>query len=324
MKKIVLIIGSMIALISGLIIIKQAKKPVSTKAYTIGILQTASHPALDAARDGFITVLKEKLGDDVDFVENNAQGSIANAHTIAQQFHADKQFSGFFAIATPAAQAMSAVEKEKPIFIAAVTDPNALGLIHPTTNVCGTKDMIDVKAEVEMLQQLLPDAKTVGLLYASGETNSIALVKQMRQELQALGLTPIDFAVSSEADMPAVVELACRKTDVILAPTDNMVASSISLIASIANKHKKPLIVSDNMLVKFGALAARGVDYKESGKQAARIAYQVLVEGKQPHELPIEQAKSECIFINRQTLQNLGLTIPAAIENHVTIVDSSY
>jgi putative tryptophan/tyrosine transport system substrate-binding protein len=320
MKKIILIIIAILAFVASFIAIKFFKRSSTTATHTIGILQTASHPALDASRDGFIEELTSKLGNSVAFVIHNAQGSIAQAHAIAQQFHSNKRYNGFFAIATPAAQAMSALEKERPIFIAAVTDPHALGLIHPTTNVCGVKDMIDVKAEVEMLVQLIPNARQVGLIYTSGETNSITLVKQMRQELEARGLTAVDFAISNESDMQAAVELACRKVDVILTPTDNTVASTISLITAITLKNKKPLIVSDNMLVTFGALASRGVDYKASGKRAAQIAYEVIVNGKKPYELPIEQAKSEQIFINKTTLETLGLTIPAPLEKFVVFV----
>lgn len=317
MKNKILIIIIGVALGVSFIIFKRMKKPTNTAAYTVGILQTASHPALDAARDGFVEELKNKMGDTVAFVVQNAQGSVAQAHAIAQQFHANKEMRGFFAIATPAAQAMSAVEKEKPIIISAVTDPFALGLIHPNTNVCGVKDMIDVKAEVEMLVQLVPHVQSVGLLYTAGEANSVALVKQMHTELAARGLQVTDFAIGSEADLHVMVELACRKVDVILAPTDHTVASAITTIAAIALKYKKPFIVSDNMLVKFGALAARGVDYKADGKRAAHIAYDVLVKGKKQYELPIEQVTSEQVFINQATLTTLGLTIPDELKKHV-------
>ncbi len=320
MKKMILIIVIIITVVTSFIIIKRTKKTGSPTALTIGILQTASHPALDASRDGFIEELKNKMGNNIEFITQNAQGSVAQSHAIAQQFHANKNITGFFAIATPAAQAMSALEKEKPIFIAAVTDPNALGLLHPTTNVCGVKDMINVKAEIEMLTQLIPHAKTIGLIYTSGETNSIALTQQMQAELEAQGLNPVSFAISNESDIQAIVELACRKTDVILAPTDNTIASAISLIAEITIKNKKPLIVSDNMLVKFGALAARGVDYKASGKKAAQIAYEVLVNKKKPHELPVEQAQSEQIVINKNTLKTLELTIPESLKKHITLI----
>jgi len=319
MKKIILITVA-IALGVGLIIIKRIKQPTNKAAYTVGILQTASHPALDAARDGFIEELKNKMGKDVAFVIQNAQGSVAQAHGMAQQFYANKAMSAFFAIATPAAQAMSAVEKERPIIITAVTDPFALGLMHPTGNVCGTNDMIDVKSEIDVLTQLAPHAQNIGLLYTAGEANSIALIKKMRLELEARGLTAIDFAIGSETDLHTMIELACRKSDVILAPTDNTIASTITAIVAITLKHKKPLIVSDNMLVTFGALAARGVDYKAGGKKSAQIAYKVIVEGKKPYELPIEQAESEHVFINQATLASLGLTIPDELKKHVIFV----
>lgn len=319
MKKISMLIGITAMLAASFVGIRYIKRQ-TVAAYTIGILQTASHPALDAAREGFVIELQTKLGNKVEFVIHNAQGSVAQAHAQAQQFHANKQYNGFFAIATPAAQALSVLEKERPIVITAVTDPDALGLIYPLTNVCGVSDMIDVKGEIAMLTQLVPHAKTVGLLYTSGETNSIMAVSQMRKELEVRGLTAVDFAVSNESDMAAVVELACRKTDVILAPTDNTVACAITLISAIALKYKKPLIVSDNMLVSAGVLAARGVDYKESGKQAARIAYKVLVNGRKPYELPIEQAKSDTIYINKQTLIELGLNVPETLQKDVVLL----
>lgn len=320
MKKIILITVIAITIGASFVILKRIKQPSSNAEYMVGILQTASHPALDAVREGFVEELKNKMGNAVACVVQNAQGSISQAHGMAQQFYANKNINLFFAIATPAAQAMGAVEKEKPIVISAVTDPSSLGLIHPMTNVCGVKDMIDVKSEIEMLIQLVPNARNIGLVYTAGEANSIALVAQMRQELIARGLTATDFAIGSEADLHAIIELACRKSDVILAPTDNTVASTITVIAAIALKHKKPLIVSDNMLVKFGALAARGVDYRASGKRAAQIAYAVLVDGKKPYGLPIEQATSEQVFINQATLTSLGLTVPEELKKHIVFV----
>ena len=318
MKRI-FIITALIAGLITLVIASRMRRNRSAAKYTIGILQTASHPALDAVREGFTELIKEKLGNDISFNILNAQGSVAQAHAMAQQLHTDATVKVVLAIATPAAQAMSAVEKEKPIIIAAVTDPHALGLIHPTTNVCGTQDMIDVAGEVEMLTQLVPQAKTVGLLFTSGETNSLVLTKLMHEELEKRNLSVIDFAVGSEVDMPAVAELACKKADVLLAPTDNTVASCISLIAALAQKHKKPLIVSDNMLVPAGALAGRGVDYRSSGEDAAQIALRILVEGRKPFELPIEKPACDKIFVNRSVLEKLGLNIPDTIKNNVVL-----
>ncbi len=304
----------MLSLAASILLLKYLKKPASKAHYTIGILQTASHPALDASREGFMEALQEKLGNKIEFVIQNAQGSVASAHAIAEQFKSNKDIKGIYAIATPAAQAISTIEKEKPIILAAVTDPHGLGLMHPKSNVCGVTDMVDMKGLINMLQQLLPQAKTVGIIYTSGEKNSIVLVEKMHQELKAQGLTPIDFAMSSELDVATMTDLACRKTDVILAPTDNTVALSMTLIASTCLKHKRPLLASFNTAIQDGALAARGVDYKDCGKQAGLIAYETIVNKKKPSAMGIVQPESKKIVINKNTLDKLGLTIPESLK----------
>lgn len=321
MKKLISL-GIVSLIIVGLVFLVQYNKQHEGSAmYTIGILQTASHPALDAVLDGFKNELENLMGNTkISFIIQNAQGSVSSAHTIAQQFHGSSKYDLFFAIATPAAQAMHAVEKERPIIIAAVTDPSALGFVYLMSNVCGLTDMIDVPAEVAMLHTLVPNAKNIGLLYTVGETNSLVLVDIMKKELIKLGLTPVDFAVSGESDMQAMVELACRKSDLILAPTDNVVASTISLISMITKKYKKPLIVSDNMLVSSGALAAQGVDYEKSGRQCAHHAFQLLTQDKNISEIGIEQTKSEQIFINKQTLELLELSVPQELIDHVVLI----
>lgn len=313
-------LGLVVVGIVGFFTLKKVQTPKHEAKYTIGILQTASHPALDATREGFVQELQDLMGGEIAFVVQNAEGSITNVHAIAHQFHVKKQYAGFFAIATPAAQSLATIEKERPIFIAAVSNPDSLGLIHPNTNVCGTKDMIDVKAGIDLLTQLVPNVKKIGLLYSSGETNSTVLVQNMREELEARGFTVAEFAMSNEADMQAMVESACAKVDVLLSPTDNMIGSAASAIASIALKYKKPFIVSDNMLVKEGPLAAHGVNYKAGGKRAAQIAYKALVEGKKPYEMPVEPIQDGSIFINQKTLDTLGLSIPEELKDRVVIV----
>ena len=318
MKKLIIFF---VAVILAFILVKQLKKNRSTTKYTIGILQTASHPALDAARSGFTDALKETFGDTIHCIIQNAQGSIITAHTIAQQFHTNPQIDCFFTIATPAAIALSTVEKKRPIVIAAVTDPQALGLIHPTTNVCGVRDMINVKAEINMLAQLVPQAKTIGILYTSGETNSLTMVQEMHKELEKHNLISLDFTVLNETEIPTAVGLACRKTDALLAPTDNTVAATISLISTITHEHKKPLFVSDNMLVKFGALAARGIDYKESGKQAAAMVQKILIGHKKPAELSIENGHTEKIIINSKIARDLHIIIPEKLKGDLLYVN---
>lgn len=311
-----------IAVIGAIMIKKSLTRGTTNKKWTIAILQTASHPALDAARDGFMTTLQKKLGDDIGFVVSNGQGSISSIHTIAQQFHARSDVNAIYAIATPAAQAIVSVEKEKPVIIAAVTVAPELGINFTAPNICGVSDMINVSAEIETMQQLLPNAKTVGIIFSSAEVNSVAVSKIMTAELERRNITPLVVGIASESDIEPAVMSTLRKVDALIAPTDNTIANTIAVIADLARKAEKPLIVSDNMLVKYGPLMARGVDYYESGAQAAHVALQLLINHKKPYELPILGAESKAVFVNKQTLENLNLVIPDTLQQDVIMIET--
>lgn len=314
--------GLIAALVIGALIIKKSFITPQKNKYTIGIIQTASHPALDAARDGFTTTLQQKLGNDIGFIISNGQGSINTLYSIAQQFHARQDLDAIYAIATPAAQAMASVEKDKPIIIAAVTVSPELGISFDQPNVCGVSDMINVRAEIEAMQHLLPNIKTVGIIFTSAETNAVATAKTMITELERAGYTPITIGIASESDIEPAVMSALRKVDALLAPTDNAIANAVALIADLARKAEKPFIVSDNMLVKYGPLMARGVDYYQAGVDAAHIATEILINHKKPYELPIKTAASKEIFVNMQTLTTLNLVIPETLAQNVIMVDS--
>ncbi len=311
-----------IAGICSIMLFKRIIRQKKTR-FTIGILQTASHPALDAARDGFVETLKKELGNDISFVIRNAEGSIPNMHTIAQHFHANQDIDGIFAIATPALQAMASVEKKKPIMFAAVTNPHALNVIHPKRNVGGSTDMIDVRKEIEAMQQLAPHIRTVAIIRKTGEINSEILAKQMTTELKRINITPVDVAISTEADISSAITSILRKVDALLAPTDNMIASAISIIVHHAHMAGKPLIVSDNLLVKHGALMARGVDYHESGRTAGNMMIDVLINDKKTYEISLAQPTSNTVFVNKTVLDQLKLNIPAQLKNNVVLVNSN-
>ncbi len=311
-----------IALGISILFYKQYNKSHSNAAYTIGILQTASHPALDAARDGFIAKIKESTGNDIDFVVRNGQGSIDSMHTIAQQFHAKQNINAIFAIATPATQAIVSIEKEKPIIIAAVSVTPALDTILSQSNVCGTSDMINVRKEVEAMKALLPStARTIGIIFCTAEINSVAMSQVMSTELERAGYTPVLIGITAETDIEPALLSSIRTVDAILAPTDNVIANSIELITAITQKTRIPLILSDNMLVKHGALMARGVDYYESGKQAGAIALQVLLHNKKPQDLSITQADNQKIFVNQHIMKELGLTVTDSIVKDVIFIE---
>ncbi len=321
-NKSTLIIFGIIILTLGAIILKKSNTRNHARI-NIAIIQTASHPALDAARDGFINSLQEKLGKDIGFTIRNGESSINTLYAIAQQFHARQDIDAIYAIATPAAQAMASVEKEKPVIIAAVTVSPELGINFDGDNICGVSDMINVRAEVEAMHQLLPNIQTVGIIFNTAETNAVATAKVMFTELERAGYTPINVGIASESDIEPATMSALRKVDALIAPTDNTIANSIALIANLARKAEKPLIVSDNMLVKYGPLMARGVDYYQAGVDAAHIALQLLINHKKPYELPILGADSKNIFINMQTAQALHVEIPAEMQKYVIPVETT-
>jgi putative ABC transport system substrate-binding protein len=324
MNKHSLIVLSIIAalLIGSIIFLKKrcATKPAAHgTGFKIGIIQTASHPALDAVRNGFIERVKGQIGNDVEFVINNAQASVNSAHVIAQRYHVDPTIQAIFAIATPAAQAAVQAEQEKPIIIAAVTDPKAAGLLN-NNNVTGCSDAISAVDQVMSLLDLLGNNKSVGLLFNTAEINSVTAIQKLHKELKYIGVTTFDAGITSEADIAHAVTAALNKADILFAPTDNTVASAIDLVASLALRAKKPLIVSDTMLLKHGALAAEGIDYHEHGKLAGNIILQVLVDKKAPSCLPIEYSDVH-LMINKKIADQLGITIPNYVEGKVTIVE---
>lgn len=144
----------------------------------------------------------------------------------------------------------------------------------------------------------------------------------MASELERIEIIPLSAGIASESDIEPAVMSTLRKVDALIAPTDNAIANTIALIADLARKAEKPLIVSDNMLVKYGPLMARGVDYYKSGIQAAQVALDILINHKKPYELPIVSADSKSIFINAQTLTALKLTIPEILAPDVVMVET--
>lgn len=278
-------------------------KPQATSKPVIAILQTASHPALDRAREGFV----EEIGDAFDVRIQNAEGLISQAQLIAKNFHRDSSVKAIFTIATPATQVMAHVEQSKPIVFSAVTDPAVLGIPATQTNITGTRDMINVQKQVALLKALTPDAKTVALMFNPGEVNSVALSSLLKDELKQHGFDWIEVGIQSEADVSIATRNACQRADVILTPTDNMVASTIQLIARVAREQRTPLIVSDNLLVEQGALASRGVDYHASGKEAAKLMQSILLEEKSPADIPIRISDNGQVVINQKSVELLGL-----------------
>lgn len=242
---------------------------------TIGILQTASHPALDACREEFIKIINSTSLTSYNYIIKNGEGSIVNLHTAAQELQLNKDITLFYVIATPALQSLASLEKERPIIFAAVTDPSLI--IEPTQkNVTGVSDAVDTKIIAHNLVTLFKESKTIGLVYNPSEINSTVLVKEFDTHFKKYDKQTFHIPITSEADITQGISNTISKVDILLAPTDNMVANTAPLIAQLAQEAHKPFVVSDLKLISSGAALALGISYEVCGREAGLLAHKIL------------------------------------------------
>jgi putative ABC transport system substrate-binding protein len=291
----------------------------SKKVVKLGISQIVEHPALDSARNGFLDALKSKGYEDgknlnIDF--QNAQGEMATAQTIAQGFASQKK-DLILAVATPSAQAAFNATKDIPILITAVTDPVKAGLVKsldkPETNVTGTSDNVPIDKQLELLKKLIPNAKTVGVMYNTSESNSEIQVDSLKKAAPAFNLEVKTAGITNVNEIPQVLSSLLGSIDVLYVPTDNLIVSAIPLVVEQCYKNNIPVIGSESGQVTGGALATTGIDYYKLGFQTGLMAVEVLG-GKSVKELPVETLTEMQLVINTDAAKKLNITIPKDLE----------
>lgn len=283
-------------------------------SYRVGINQLVQHPALDAATTGFKEAFEE-AGVDVTFDEQNANGEQGTALTISQQFASDN-LDLVLAVATPAAQATAQNITDIPVLFTAVTDAVSAELVDsneaPGGNVTGTSDIAPIEQQLELLQQLVPDAKSIGIVYASGEVNSQVQVDEVTKAAEPLGLSVNTQTVTTVNEIQQAVE-ALGDVDVIYVPTDNMVVSGISSLVQVAEQKQIPVIGAESGTVEGGALATLGIDYTELGRQTGEMALRILQDGEDPATMSVETATEFTYVINEDAAERQGVEIPQEI-----------
>lgn len=280
----------------------------------VGINQLVEHPALDAARDGFIdrmTELGYTEGTDIVYDIQSAQNEMATAQTIAQKFLADR-VDLVLAIATPAAQGTANVIRDIPILITAVTDPVEAELVEtiekPNTNVTGTSDLTPVKLQLELLKELVPNVKRVGIIYNAGEVNAVVQVNIAKEAARDLGLTIVEATANNTSEVMQAAQSLQGRVDAMYVPTDNTVVSAIESVVSVAERTKTPLITGDESSVDNGALATIGIDYFLLGRQTADIADRVL-KGENPADISIQYLDEMNVVLNLGAASRMNVDI---------------
>ncbi|NLY67420.1 MAG: ABC transporter substrate-binding protein [Tissierellia bacterium] len=281
------------------------------KEFTIGISQLAEHPALDDARRGFEDGLKE-LGIEAKIEYQNAQGDIPTSLSIAQKFVKDG-VDLIYAIATPAAQSAKQATADIPVVFSAVTDPVDAELVEsmeaPGGNVTGTSDASPMDRQLQLFIDLDSNIKKIGIIFNTGEPNSHIQVKSARELAADLGLEIVEVGINTINDIPQAVDSIVNKVDAIYTITDNMVASAINVVAEKAIENNMITVGAEESHLAGGILITDGISYYELGKQSARMAKEILVDGKSPSEIPVETATNTKKVYNEQTLKALGLDI---------------
>jgi putative ABC transport system substrate-binding protein len=291
----------------------------------IGISQIASHPALDLAREGFIEALNSKgfkEGENLNLELQNAEGDIATSQMISQSFISDDK-DLIFAIGTPAAQVAYNLTKNTPIIATAVTDAVEAGLVNSKeksgTNVAGTSDAVPLDKQLELIKEIVKDVKTIGVIYNTSEVNSEIQVNNLKELAKNNNIEVIAIGISSVNDIGQSLDSILDDVDVLYTPADNLVASSMAIIANKAIEKQIPIMGAEEAHVKGGALITEGINYKKLGYEAGIMASEVL-EGKDISELSVSTLDETELVINEDTLNKLSINIDEEIMSRAKLI----
>lgn len=303
--------------------------------YTIGISQFAEHGSLDNCREGFLQGLEEEgivEGDNLTVEYKNAAADMGTASQISDTFVSDK-VDMICAIATPTAQSAynAAMDSDIPVIYTAVTDPVAAELAdedgNPVGNVTGTSDELPIKAQLEMIRTMLPEAKKIGIMYTTSEANSVSALATYKELAGDYDFEIVEKGITATADISLAADDLLSKVDCITNLTDNTVVASLPTILEKANEKGIPIFGSEIEQVKIGCLAAEGLDYIALGKQTGKMAAKVLKGETEASELPYETITEPGFYVNTKVAENLGITVPGeltetAVESFDTISEA--
>ncbi len=291
-KKIISAIFAVVLAVTSVVSLASCETKNNEK-YKIGICQLVQHDALDKATEGFKAALIEKIGEDkLDFNYQNASGDNTTCSTIMNTF-VSKKVDLIMANATPALQSAVAATVTIPIVATSITDyATALGMSEwngkTGINVTGSSDLAPLDKQAEMLKELFPDAKNVGIIYCSNEANSKYQATEIAKHFSQLSIQSTEYTFSDTNDIATVVTNACGNCDVIYIPTDNTAASCAGTINEIASAKKVPIIAGEAGICQGCGVATLSIDYYALGYKAGEMAAKILLENANPAEMEIQ------------------------------------
>ncbi|WLS85125.1 ABC transporter substrate-binding protein [Lactobacillus apis] len=285
----------------------------SSNVKHVGVLQVVQHPSLDKAYKGFKKGLKEE-----GYVEDknlkidyqNAQNNQDNLKSMSEKLVNEKS-DLMLGIATPAAQSLANTSRDIPIVVTAVTDLKAAKLVKsdakPGKNVTGTTDMVSIERQIKLLLSIVPKAKTIGIMYNAGESNSKIQADLATAALKKAGVKVLIKTANSTNDVQQVTETLASKVDGIFVPTDNTFDSAADVVGKVVKEKKVPLVASSVDQVKTGGLASIGIDYELLGEQTGKMAAKILAGKAKPADMPVEKAHDMKLVVNKKMAKALGI-----------------
>ncbi|MFC2018759.1 ABC transporter substrate-binding protein [Chloroflexota bacterium] len=293
--------------------------------YRIGIIQAGTHPALEANRQGFIDQMTEEgfiEGENVTY-ESNAEGDMNLAAAIAQKY-VSEEVDLILSIATPTSQASMAAARctDIPIVFGSVTDPVAAGLVNswdnPGGNVTGISDWANVGTQAELIIEIVPQLKNLGVIYNPDEVNSVVQIKELGKVASSLGITDIiESTVSSSAEVGDAAVWLMGRVDAVWVPTDNTVVSAIEAVVQACETNRIPLFAADTASVKRGAIGTPGIDYYRLGRECGQVAARIL-KGEKPSDIPVKKVDMTDLTLNPPAALRMGVTIPQSVLERAT------
>lgn len=280
---------------------------------TVGILQLVEHGSLDAAYEGFKEGLAEggyKEGENLTLEYQNAQNSQDNLKSMSEKLEKNSP-DLLLGIATPAAVSLANETTDIPIVVTAVTDLVEAKLAEsneaPGRNITGTSDMVPIDKQIQLLLSIVPDAKTIGIMYNAGEANSKIQADLAEKALKDAGVDVKVLTANTTNDVQQVTTSLAKDVDGIYVPTDNTFASAAAVVGEVAKETKTPIVAGSVEQVEDGALATFGIDYKSLGKQTGELAAKILDGDEKPATTPVETANKLELVVNQKMATALGI-----------------
>lgn len=299
---------------------KSDATPSNNKEVKIGILQFVTHPALDAITKGAKDELKKEGFANAKINFYNGEADQSKLQTMSSQLVSENN-DVLIGIATPAAQALANATSTVPIVMGAVTDPVGANLVKnvnkPEGNITGVSDRFPVEKELKLIKEIMPNLKTVGVLYTSSESNSKSQVESFSKAAKAEGLTVKTYAIASSNDISTTVSVAAKEVQAFYIGNDNTIASAFNNVLQITNAAKIPVFPSVDTMVEQGGLAAVSINQRELGIETGKIAAQIL-KGKKVSEIPVDFYDQTTPIVNTEAAKVLGITIPKTVLDNST------